>query len=213
MFLTLQTIPFAFAALFPVVNPIGSSVIFLSLTKGARAAEQRVLAWRVALYTFLMLTIVFFVGSWVLRIFGISVPIVLIGGGLVISYIGWEMLNQAEGTHKTSLEKQCGSYRRMAFYPLTMPVTAGPGSIAVAITLGAHSVSGDWAQTAGVDLGSVTGLFLIALVVYFCYRYANSIVKKLGATGAEVLMRLAAFINLCIGLQILWRGVSLLLKQ
>ncbi len=208
----LQAIPFGFAALFPVINPIGSSVIVLALVDGSSTAELNRLAFKIALYTAIMLAIALFAGSWILRIFGITIPIVLLGGGLVIAYIGWMLLNQSNGNHDAAnVTRNDKSIDQMAFFPLTMPVTAGPGCIAVAITLGAHSAQSSLEVTLLSQLGYTIALVLVSLTVYFCYRFSHTITAHLGASGTQVLMRLAAFINLCIGMQIMWHGVRLLL--
>lgn len=208
----IQAIPFGFAALFPVINPIGSSVIVLSLANGSSAEELNRLAFKIALYTAVMLTIVLFAGSWILRIFGITIPIVLLGGGLVIAYIGWQLLNQSSsGQNATNVTRSDKSIDQMAFFPLTMPVTAGPGCIAVAITLGAHSAQTSMEASLLSQLGYTIALVLVSVSVYLCYRFSHNITSRLGASGTQVLMRLAAFINLCIGMQIMWHGVQLLL--
>lgn len=212
----IQAIPFAFGALFPVVNPIGSSVIFLSMVQGSSHQEIKHLAFRVALYTAILLTTVLVVGSWILRLFGITIPIVLIGGGLVLAYIGWQLLNQPEASSTQTINPadRDTNVARMAFYPLTMPVTSGPGCIAVAMALGAHSIASgtaDWQASALGLAGDAIGITLVACLVLFCYRYADAITTKLGASGTQVIMRLAAFINLCIGLELMWHGTKLLI--
>lgn len=208
----LQAIPFAFGALFPVVNPIGSAIIFLSLTNGSSKKELNTLALKISLYITVMLVSVLFFGSWLLRLFGISIPIVLIGGGLVLAYIGWQLLNKPavpdeKMVNTADLDKNVDN---MAFYPLSMPVTAGPGCIAVAIALGAHSYAHNLQATTLSLIGNAIGIAAVGLTVLICYWYAYAITSKLGSKGTQVIMRLAAFINLCIGLQLIWHGVQLL---
>jgi multiple antibiotic resistance protein len=207
----IQSIPFAFAALFPVINPIGSSIIFLALIRGASSKAINYLAVKVAVYTSVMLGIVMFVGSLILHLFGITIPIVLIGGGTVLAYIGWQLLNEpSTPSPEKVVTRSDENVDSMAFFPLTMPVTAGPGCIAVAITLGAHSMhrSAPLADNMLSQIGNVIGLLLVGVIIYFCYRYTHYITRRLGRSGTEVIMRLAAFLNLCIGLQIIWHGVS-----
>lgn len=204
----IQAIPFAFAALFPVVNPIGSSFIFLALVNGSSVQAINKLAVKIALYAAILLSIVLIGGSSILRLFGISIPIVLIGGGLVLAYIGWQLLNQPDASTNTASVETDKKVDEMAFYPLTMPVTAGPGCIAVAIALGAHSIRADWEATILSEIGNCIGILLIGVTVFFCYRYAHAITRKLGTAGTRVIMRMAAFINLCIGLQIVYHGLQ-----
>lgn len=210
----IQAIPFSFAALFPVVNPIGSSVIFASIAHNASAQELKVLAFKIALYAATLLIVVLFVGSSILRAFGITIPVVLIGGGLVLAYIGWQLLNEPTSSRDGSPDAPTLSDSQanaMAFFPLTMPITAGPGCIAVAIALGAHSIAGSWESTLMNQIGNSIGIILVSISVYFCYRYTRAITQKLGQSGMNVIMRLAAFINLCIGLQLIVHGFHYLL--
>ena len=155
---------------------------------------------------------VLFAGSWILRLFGITIPIVLIGGGLILAYLGWQLLNQPATTPVDKLPSGArdADLDQMSFYPLTMPVTAGPGCIAVTIALGAHSVAPAWETTIASQLGNTIGILLVGMTVFFCYRYAYWLTTKLGAAGTQVIMRLAAFINLCIGLELMWHGISYL---
>lgn len=210
----IQAIPFAFGALFPVVNPIGSSVIFLSLVSGSSKQELHKLSLKISIYVTVMLIIVLLVGSWILRLFGITIPIVLIGGGFVLAYIGWQLLAKPDtppGDKMTS-EDIDEDTDLMAFYPLTMPVTAGPGCIAVAIAIGAHGISNNsWERSVMSLTGSAIGIILIGLSVFLCYYYAYAITSKLGKAGTQVIIRLAAFINLCIGLELVWHGIRYLL--
>ncbi len=210
----LQAIPFSFGALFPVINPIGSAVIFLAIAQGSSLQEIHTLSSKIALYMTVMLIIVLFTGSYILRLFGISIPIVLIGGGLVLAYIGWQLLNRpdTEPTNDKAPMNLDRSLDRMAFYPLTMPVTAGPGCIAVAIAIGAHGIQNTWEKTLLSEMGNALGILLVGITVFICYRYANAITNRLGASGTRVIVRLAAFINLCIGLQLIWHGVSTLIQ-
>lgn len=211
----LQAIPFSFAAIFPVLNPIGSAFIFLSLTQGINAQELRWLVFRVSIYTMALLITTLLVGSWILEFFGITIPIVQVGGGLVVAYIGWTLLNQPStpNTAQDVIEERDVRLSGMAFFPLTMPITAGPGCIAVTLTIGAHNMASTWESTLMMLLGSAIGLTLASGTVYICYRYAYGVTHLLGHSGAQVIIRLAAFINLCIGLEIIWHGLQGLMSQ
>jgi multiple antibiotic resistance protein len=96
-----------------------------------------------------------------------------------------------------------------AFYPLTLPLTVGPGSIAVAITLGSQrpNAAGP-AEFVLVAAAAILGLVAISATIYVCFRYAQRIATVLGETGINVMVRLSAFILLCIGIQIVWSGWS-----
>jgi multiple antibiotic resistance protein len=197
-----------YAGLFPIVNPVGGAPIFLSLTHRFPDAERRALAGRVALNSFLLLLASLFVGSYVLEFFGISLSAVRVAGGLVVSSFAWQLLHAGVGVDQRSAHNSDPPVD--GFYPLTMPLTVGPGSISVAITLGSHR------PRAAVDLphlamligGAVAGLVAVSLTIFLCYRFAERIVTALGERGTSVMIRLSAFILLCIGIEILWDGVN-----
>jgi multiple antibiotic resistance protein len=194
-----------YAGLFPIVNPVGSAPIFLGLTQQSTGAERHGLAARVAINGFLLHLGSLFVGSYLLEFFGITIPVVRIGGGFVVVAFGWKLLNEPGGDGQASEPID-------SFYPLTMPLTIGPGSISTAITLGSQrpEASGDIVHLALVRAGAAAGLIAIATTIYFCYRFADRIVAALGASGTNVFIRLSAFIMLCIGIQIVWNGCSAL---
>jgi multiple antibiotic resistance protein len=203
-----------YAGLFPIVNPVGGAPIFLSLTRQSSESERHALAARIAVNGFCLLLASLFVGSHVLEFFGITLPVVRIGGGLVVIAFAWKLLN-AEGTleeQRAPANAERTSPPIDAFYPLTMPLTVGPGSISVAITLGSQrpKEAGDLAHLALLGGGAVAGVFAIAATIFVCYRFAERIVAALGVSGTNVLMRLSAFILLCIGIQIVWNGYSAL---
>jgi multiple antibiotic resistance protein len=201
-------------ALFPIVNPIGNTPIFLSLTRGLSGRGRAVLARMIALNGLVLILVSIFIGTHILAFFGISLPVVQVGGGLVVISTGWALLRQSnEDTGDDGDGRECNEadYQRRAFYPLTLPLTVGPGSISVAITVGANRAEGSewhWALTAGMLLGSV----LIAASIYLSYRFAERLGKTLGDSAMNIIIRLSSFILLCIGVQILWNGLSALLR-
>ncbi len=210
-----------YAALFPIVNPVGSAPVFFSLTRHGSAGARHALAWRVAINGFLLLLGSLFVGSHILQFFGITLPVVRIAGGFVVTAMGWQLLKEGEGSpehpaarapsERDSPDK--ASEQRIleeAFYPLTMPLTVGPGSIATAITLGSQRplVTGSFGHLALIGGAAVVGLLAIAATIYVCYRFAENIETMLGKSGTNVLVRLSAFVLMCIGIQIMWSGYS-----
>ena len=211
MKLFIDTLLLTFAALFPIVNPIGSAPLFLGLTQFASDTQRKQLAWAVTLNSLFLLLGALFVGSHVLAFFGISLPIVRVGGGLVIAAFGWKLLNSDERPDGGRDPKSSTAAVPDAFYPLTMPLTVGPGSISVAITLGSQRRPTEGvAYLLQAGSGAVLGIVAIALAIFFCYRFAERTVAMLGRSGTNVVVRLSAFIELCIGIQILWDGWSAL---
>jgi multiple antibiotic resistance protein len=211
-----NTFLLVYAALFPIVNPVGSAPVFLSLTRAHAPATRRTLAARVALNGFLLLLGSLFVGSYILDFFGITLPIVRIAGGCVVSAMAWQLLREgaAGAEQKTVPDGHTPSDAlQQAFYPLTMPLTVGPGSIATAITLGSQRpvatvTPGELALLAAA---AIVAMAAIAATIYLSYRFAETIELLLGKSGINVLIRLSAFILLCIGFQIVWSGYSSLM--
>jgi multiple antibiotic resistance protein len=201
-------------ALFPIVNPLGSAAIFLNMVEGIQPKLQRALSQKIAIYSFFLLICSLLWGVKILTFFGVSIYAVQIGGGLVVAATGWSLLAQgSSGVRSSTLSEE--SILEHAFYPYTLPITVGPGSISVAITLGAHlpselHVSSLFSPQALI--ASLVGIALVCAIVYICYRYANKAERLLGASGTSVVMRLSSFILLCIGVQILSTGIKEYLK-
>jgi multiple antibiotic resistance protein len=153
-----------------------------------------------------------FVGSYILKFFGLSLPIVQVGGGLLIMSFGWTFLHQRDddAAAPTAQSWRAEELATRAFYPLTLPLTVGPGSMSIAIALGANT-SQTGLYYVGQLVAMVTGVALVALSIYLCYRFAETIARFLGRTGTSVVLRLSAFIALCIGVQIIWNGVTALI--
>ena len=212
--LALKVVALVFVALAAIINPPASVPIFLASTADCSSDVRKTLSGRIAMNVFLILVVSMFIGSYILDFFGLSLPIVQVGGGLLIMSFGWKFLHQRDedAAAPSATTWRPEELATRAFYPLTLPLTVGPGSISVAITLGANT-----SQT-GINLvaqiaSMVTGVALIALSIYLCYRYAEGIARVLGQTGTSVFLRLSSFIALCIGVQITWNGVSTLLKS
>ncbi len=205
----------ALAALLPIVNPIGSAAIFLAMTEGHPAPLRQTLARKIGMNSFFLLAGSVLIGTYVLRFFGISIPVVQIGGGLVVLATGWQMLNQKEEQIKSDVHQlddhvDPETASQQAFYPLTLPITVGPGSISVAITLGANLHGGGF-NRALLIVDALLASALVAYLVFLCDRYAEPLSRRMGRTGMNVTVRLSSFLLLCIGVQIVWNGVSSLL--
>jgi multiple antibiotic resistance protein len=201
-------------ALFPIVNPLGSAPIFLSLTPGYSSEARTILSRKIALNSFWLLTGSMLVGSHVLSFFGISIPVVQVGGGFVVMSAGWTLLQQREAEQSRSEAQKKISSRDIAnraFYPLTLPLTVGPGSISVALTLGVNEAPqrSDLVRL----VAAIVGPALVALTIYLSYRFAERIARVLGETAMNVIVRLTAFILLCIGVQIAWGGIRALVSS
>jgi multiple antibiotic resistance protein len=198
------------AALFPIVNPLGSAAIFLNMVGPLDSQLNRLLSQKIAIYSFFILLVSMLCGVEILSFFGISIYAVQIGGGLVVTATGWALLNRPGGGPTAASKVDVHTVMGNAFYPYTLPITVGPGSISVAITLGAHlmpTLDRRSILSPLVLLASIVGIALVCLIVYFCYVYAQKAERILGDTGTQILMRMSSFIVLCIGIQIICSGI------
>jgi len=202
-------------ALFPIVNPLGNAPIFLLLSRGVSDQGRAKLARAIAVNGFVLMVVSIFIGTHILGFFGISLPVVQVSGGLVAAATGWSLLRHSD-TDDAGMDAKgsCNetNYMRQAFYPLTLPLTVGPGSISAAITVGANRTEGSewrWPLIVGLLMGAI----VIALSIYLSYRFAERIAEVLGDAAMNVVIRLSSFILVCIGTQIAWNGMSTLLRS
>jgi multiple antibiotic resistance protein len=204
----------AFPALFAIVNPIGGAFIFFAATHRLDPAMRALLARWVAIHSFVLLAVSLYVGAYVLSFFGISMPVLRVGGGIVIATAAWRILNAADDAKPSAdiSPLEPGSASRLAFYPLTMPITTGPGSMSVAIALGTSRPPGIEHLPAFL-LGSLLTILALCVVVYVAYRYSHRVSDVAGPTGTTIAMRISAFLLFCIGIQVLWTGVAELAKE
>ncbi|WP_233553227.1 MarC family protein [Teichococcus wenyumeiae] len=200
----------AFPALFSIVNPLSGALIFNHVMEERGLAERNRLARRVGFYSLIVLLVSLWGGAYVLNFFGISLGALRLAGGLVVAVRAWSLLNAPE-EHEARKEQQAapaGDAEDVAFFPLTLPFTTGPGSIAVAIALGSTrpraGEPGQWTFLLGVTAAAVA----MAACVWIFYSSASRLVALLGRDGARVVNRLAAFLLLCIGVQIAVSGVQ-----
>jgi len=205
-----RSVLLVYAALLPIVNPFGMAPIFASMTYGYDLSVRRTIAMRVAVNGMVLLIASLFIRSYVLDFFGVSMAAVQLGGGLVVMISGWRILNQQSNVSDRQLEPRPSSDTILAkaFYPLTMPLTVGPGSIAVALTLGGNAQAESHRQFLTGALASIIGVAFIGLTIYLCYRFSDDLERLLGPTGTSILIRLSAFILVCIGIQIMFNGID-----
>jgi multiple antibiotic resistance protein len=205
----------AVGALLPIVDPLGGAPIYLAMTAGLTSVERSRMAKAVAINSFLLLIASALVGAYVLDFFGVSIPAVQVAGGIVVCLVAWSLLNSPNtqpAVDRSAPPPSPEDLSQRAFYPMTMPLTVGPGSISVALTLGANQPAG-FRRLLLTALAHALGILVVAIGVYLCYRYAEIILRKLGSTGTGVVVRLTAFILLCIGVQIAWNGVHALIAS
>lgn len=157
------------AAIFPVVNPPGSALVFLGMTGNVTHEVRRLIAWRVARNAFFVLVGSLTLGALILRFYGISIPVLRVAGGFIVAVAGWKLLS--EGSQK-ELETPAGGGKAVnpldqAFYPLTLPLTTGPGTIAVVISLGlSRGTYTSSTDEAAFVLASLCAILVIAAAIY-----------------------------------------------
>lgn len=197
--------------LLPIINPLAGAPVF-TMTAGADPAATGPLARQVAINCWFILVASLLVGTYVLELFGISLPIVRIGGGLLVAASGWRMLNHSDDDEVRAAVERSQAVAlshaevvKRSFFPLTFPLTTGPGTIAASIAIGAGLPRQPALYVVGA-LVVLLGATLTVAVIYLVYRHAARLMARLGEVGTLVMTRLMAFLLLCLGIEILWTG-------
>lgn len=215
MLLLMKTCILAISALLPVINPLGSALIFLGVVGEAPPRVFRQLARRVALSTVLFLLIIELAGSGLLAFFEISLPVVQLAGGFALAAMGWQLLNRKDNekgaAESTTVVADCESLEPKIFYPLTFPITAGPGCIVVAVTLSAHASRHSAVDNVFAHFGIGIAIVAVGAVVLLCYAYAPSITRRIAPQTVQGILRVISFVVLCIGVQIARNGLEAML--
>jgi len=212
----MTTFLLAFTAFFSIVNPLSGAFIFLGATREADAKMRAAMSRWVAIYSFFIVAGSLYIGAYVLGFFGISIPVLRVAGGIIVASSGFRMLNAPDATqqrreetpHPKSIDVPPS---RLAFYPLTMPLTTGPGTISVAISLGAGRPTGFHPQLLEFFVETLAANALLALTIYAFYRNSGRLADLMGVTGTTIVVRLSAFLLFCIGIQVAWNGLAELL--
>ena len=212
----MATFLLAFGALFSIVNPLSGAFIFFGATLGLDTKTRNQVSRWVAIYAFSIVAASLYVGAYVLSFFGISIPVLRVAGGIIVAMSGWRMLTEPDATEQRRSEAPnthwaIVSPSRIAFYPLTMPLTTGPGTISVAISIGASRPHGFHAVLLEFFVETLVAVALLAILVYAFYRNSSRLAEFIGSTGTTIIVRLSAFLLFCIGIQILWNGLAELL--
>jgi len=204
----------AFLALFPVLNPIGDALIVNGFLKELDD-KQRKSAIRKIFFNCLLIGMGSLVaGHLILILFDLGVPVIQVGGGLVLCKTGWEWLGDSGGPTQNiprneRKEIDMNVFEQKLFYPISFPVLMDPGAISVIFTLTATAhVRGDLVAS-GLNYG-VIGLAIVALLIilYIFMAQGKVISRYLGESGNAVINKLVAFLTFCIGIQIIFSGLS-----
>jgi multiple antibiotic resistance protein len=201
--------PAIFVALFPLLNPIGTALVLYGMTGQVEVSIWRSASRKIALYSFLLLSFFYLFGAYILKFFGVSLPIVQLSGGLVVASLGWDLLRQNDTARASASGQVAVSAESLAhklFYPYTFPTTVGPGGLAVAMTFGANVDRGNQLLATMERLGAVAGIAAIAVTTGVCYARLKWITAKVSPAGAQALSKILAFFVLSIGVGIAWQG-------
>jgi multiple antibiotic resistance protein len=206
----LPTFLLGFSSLFPLINPVGTAFIVQPYFSELDDAARRRYVIRIVVICFVMGLVALHLGSYVLKLMGVSIPATQTAGGIVIAILGFNLLNSAE---TSPADVQSGhKIDESIFYPLSFPLTLGPGGISTLIALSAHvhNPRDNWLS---VEMLAVTLSLLVVLVIaYFCFFNATKVVRRLGPNGSQVLNRLMSFLVFCIGIQMTFSGIMGLIK-
>ncbi len=203
----------AFITLFPPVNPVGTSFIIDPLLGSLSRQERRAAAKKIAFYCFCICVTSVIIGSWILKLFGLSLPIVQIGGGLTIFSMGWNLLTSDAVTTDKTIQPagKLSKLQKSLFYPISFPMMCGAGTISVLLTLSASNSFKNIEQYLWNTGALIVGITAMVFVIFICIANTHIILTKIGERGQQIVNRLSAFIVMCVGLQIVWEGVQALL--
>ena len=206
--------------LFAPINPIGTALIMDPMFAGTTFHERKALSRRIALYCFAISVVAIFAGTWIFAVFGVSLPVVQIAGGIIICRMGWQLLSPEHSIKKakeaakpeTTMEEGKSNIEQYAFYPLAFPMTTGAGTISVLLTLSAHDESLPLLTRFGDLLALLVAIFIMCIVIYLSYAYTTAIVRRLGPRAEQIVNRLSAFLIFCVGIQIGFNGIAHYMK-
>jgi multiple antibiotic resistance protein len=211
-----STFLLTFTALFSIVNPLSGAFIFFGATRELEPKLRANTARWVAIYSFIIVAASLYIGAYVLGFFGVTLPVLRVAGGFIVAAAGLRMLNAPDATEQHRIETPEPKSidvapSRLAFYPLTMPLTTGPGTISVAISLGAGRPSGFHASSLEFFIETLAATALLSALIYGFYRNSARLAQLIGVTGTTIVVRLSAFLLFCIGIQVMWNGAKELL--
>jgi len=205
-------------ALFPVVNPLGSAFMVTPYFSNLTKAEKNTAVAKITFYAFCICTVSLFLGHWILQLFGLSIPVIQLAGGIMICKMGWESLSSDKKTdHNSSgADSNLSGFtyiKDKLFYPITFPVTTGAGTISVLFTLSAHTARANLLDHLISTSAILAAIVVMCILIYICYRNAKNIINFLGSNGEVIINRISAFLIFCVGLQIAISGIMNLLKK
>ncbi len=204
----------SFMALFPVMNPISSGFIINGFLEGLDDDLRKTAIKKIIVNCLLIGIGSLIAGHLILLLFGLAVPVIQLGGGIIICKAGLEWLSDSgaskiEKTESTVNKINPDDFEKKLFYPISFPISLGPGSISVIFTLmAAASVSGNWLKTGLNYFFIILAILALLIILYLFLSQGNRLMKKLGRSGNMIINKMVAFITFCIGIQIAIVGIS-----
>jgi multiple antibiotic resistance protein len=200
----------ALLAILPIVNPLGAVPLVMTVAAHLPEAERQRQIRRACVYTFALMTGFLVAGSLIMNFFGISIPGMRIAGGLIVAFLGFQMLFPNSPPDKAQLSKQAELKYDIAFTPLAMPGLTGPGTFAVVMSLSSQASARHGLQRVLDFMGVSSAILLTALLAWFVLRGAERFNRLIGDTGMIALTRLTGFLMVCIGAQFLINGLTMI---
>lgn len=203
-----QAIGLGLVLLLPLANPLTTVALLLGLSGNLSKARRHQQSRMAAVYTFAIMMVAFYAGQWVMNTFGISIPGLRIAGGLIVAFIGFRMLFPAPPAPVLAQTDRADAGTNIAFVPLAMPSTAGPGTIAMIISSASSFYDNPFGFAPWVMLVAPVATFLcIAVILWLCLLSAGTIMKLVGKSGIDAISRLMGFLLVCMGIQFIINGI------
>jgi len=198
-----------FAALIVITNPLGNLGAFISITEGSSESFKKKQAKKAAIYSFFLLFVFFIAGRYILEFFGITIDGIQIGGGIIIARIGFSLMAGKPSHASTDKEHQAAVEKEdVSFCPLAMPMVAGPGGLAVVLSVAKK------AHMEFIDYVAVTSAILVTcIVIWLVFRESSWASKLLGQTGMTAITKIMGFIIICIAVQMIVTGTGDILSD
>ncbi|WP_343552909.1 MarC family NAAT transporter [Pantoea sp.] len=212
-----KAIGLGLVVILPLANPLTTVALFLGLAGDMNFQERNRQAMQASIYVFLIMMVAWYAGNAVLHTFGISIPGLRMAGGLIVAFIGFRMLfpakpigHSVEAEHKQDEMDASESPREsvnIAFVPLAMPSTAGPGTIAMIISSASTVKAGVDFPNWVVAVAPTLTFLAVAVILWISLRSSGAIMKLVGKGGIEAISRLMGFLLVCMGVQFVINGV------
>ena len=207
---TMDIFLYVFAALFSVINPLGTVPVFVGLTSDESIPERNKTSLLTTINVIVILIISFFAGTFLLKFFGISLNALRIAGGMIIVTSGFALLTGTFSKHKgmknKRVQKDLDKREKFSLTPLAIPMLAGPGSISLLITFNQKY------QTTTSILYVILAVLAVGLATFLILRSSHYISKLLGASGINAISRIVGFIVISIGVEYISAAVISILK-